>query len=412
MAAIARCAEWRIPLDVTQTLPLSLPRTESPLVGTDSDTSASAVRWGTLWLIWSVPAVIGALQQFANLIARNEFASNWPFALLQFGVWWSWIPLTRPVLRLTRRWPVAPAEGSAIAWRAIALHSLVALVITAVHAVLWFFVSLQLQLWIEPSVMRGLSYGVMVSTAIASRLIVGLMTYGAVVAVGTTANSFARLRDQQLRATRLAAQLTQAELGALKMQLQPHFLFNTLHAISVLTRVDPAAAATMVTRLGDLLRLTLSRAGSAEVTLDRELEFVRLYLEIESTRFADRLRVRYEIDPNALNARVPDLLLQPLVENAIRHGIGPRSSAGQLTIRATRRVIGDAERLLLEVEDDGVGVSESAVDGIGLSATRARLVAMFGADNASLQLERAEHGGCRAVVELPWRTFATDDQHV
>src|SRR5215469_10147620 len=195
----------------------------------------------------------------------------------------------------------------------------------------------------------------------------------------------------ELRAAELQSQLVGAQLSALKMQLQPHFLFNTLNAITVLVRQQKSRdAEQMLGHLSDLLRGVLEDVDAQEVSLRRELEYLQLYLAIEHVRFADRLQVEISADPVTLEASVPQLLLQPIVENAIRHGIGRSSSAGRIFIRATRRD-GMVE---VRVQDDGPGLSrDSSPDhqGIGLSNTRARLQQLYGKD-AGLSIENGNGG--------------------
>src|SRR5262249_29158966 len=162
--------------------------------------------------------------------------------------------------------------------------------------------------------------------------------------------------------------LAQAQLSALKMQVHPHFLFNTLHSISALLHCDVEAADRMVARLGDFLRLTLDHSGDQEVTLEQELEFLRCYLDIELTRFQDRLTVNLDIEPATLEAQTPNLILQPIVENAIRHGIATRIEPGRIEISSARR----GGRLRIEVRDDGPGFASNSNgagfrEGIGLS---------------------------------------------
>ena len=199
----------------------------------------------------------------------------------------------------------------------------------------------------------------------------------------------------------LQARLDQARLQALRLQLQPHFLFNTLNTITALVHRDPPSAERMVNGLSELLRFSLGTAGEQEVRLDRELEVLRHYLDIQLVRYSDRLSVRFDIDPAAREAMVPSLLLQPLVENAIKHGITPRVAAGHLHI-SVRRHNG---MLLLEVRDDGVGTrgSEPLSEGVGLGNARARLASLYGTDQ---RLEAGPHpgGGFNVTVEIPFHT--------
>jgi LytS/YehU family sensor histidine kinase len=210
--------------------------------------------------------------------------------------------------------------------------------------------------------------------------------------------------ERALRASQLETRLVEAQLKTLQQQLHPHFLFNTLHAISALMHRDVNAADRTLVRLSDLLRMTLEGLGQQEVSLKSELEFLSKYLEIERTRFADRLLVRFDVQPEALDTFVPTLLLQPLVENAIKHGIAKKAGPGHIDITAKR----DHDKLWIEVRDDGVGLSDTALDalqkGIGVSTTRARLQHQFGADYR-FEFHRLTQG-VAVVVALPWRTDA------
>jgi hypothetical protein len=208
-----------------------------------------------------------------------------------------------------------------------------------------------------------------------------------------------KYRAGELRASQLEASLARAELHLLKAQLHPHFLFNTLNTISSLVNNDPSRAETMIARLGDLLRLTLDGFGVQEVPLWRELNFTETYLAIEQVRFGPRLRVDIDIEPEMLDALVPYLLLQPLVENALRHGIAPRPGVGRLVIAARRTETG----VRLEVADDGRGLPQPLAEGVGLANTRARLRQLYG-DAQSLRVEPGAAGGVRVSVDLPLRT--------
>jgi signal transduction histidine kinase len=212
------------------------------------------------------------------------------------------------------------------------------------------------------------------------------------------------LQAQRERALAAESLAHQAQLQALRYQLNPHFLFNTLNAISTLiVERQHRDAERMVARLSDFLRLTLESSSAAEIPLAEELAFVRQYLEIQQVRFGERLQVAYDVDAEALSACVPPLLLQPLVENAVRHGITSREEGGRLTLDA-RRVGG---HLHLRVADDGPGPPDAATmtasDGVGLSNVQARLQALYG-DDARFQMERADGGGCVVSITLPFHT--------
>jgi len=207
-----------------------------------------------------------------------------------------------------------------------------------------------------------------------------------------------------VRTLQLEAQLSQAQLQALKMQLHPHFLFNTLHSISALLNHDPEAARKMITRLGDFLRLTLENSGTQEVTLQQEIEFLRCYLEIERIRFQDRLMTRVDVSPPALDAKVPNLILQPIVENAIRHGIAPRSSPGLIEILAKPQ----NGTLRIQVRDNGPGLPPDRTSekmftkGLGLANTERRLDQLYGAAHR-FDLVNDPEGGLIVTLEIPFK---------
>lgn len=200
------------------------------------------------------------------------------------------------------------------------------------------------------------------------------------------------------QAATLREELLRAHLGLLRARLQPHFLFNALHAVGVVAQRDPREAERMLALLGDLLRSSLASRGTDVVSLRRELELLQPYLELQHIRFGDRLQIRVDVANAALGAAVPDLLLQPLVENALRHGIERRAGPATIDVHAER----DADRLRIRVGDDGCGVAVDAVEGVGLGTTRERLRALFG-ETASLELTARPAGGAEVRIDLPWR---------
>jgi two-component sensor histidine kinase len=237
------------------------------------------------------------------------------------------------------------------------------------------------------------------SFGIFMRATMHLPVYVALVGIAHALYFYRRSQERERRALEMAAGLTQARLEALKMQLQPHFLFNALNSIAALVHKDPDAADEMLSALSELLRLTLETSGEQELPLRRELQFVERYLAIEHARFGDRLQFEMEIAPDTAEAQVPTFLLQPLVENAVRHGLEPRSGEGLLRITTIR----DADRLIVTVRDNGAGLPAERPEreGIGLANTRARLRELYG-DRASLELRNA--GGLAVIVTLPFHT--------
>jgi signal transduction histidine kinase len=213
-------------------------------------------------------------------------------------------------------------------------------------------------------------------------------------------------RDRELEASRLETELMRARLDALKNQLQPHFLFNALNAIAQLVHQDPAAAEAMIEDLAELLRRALDTGTHDEVKLEDELALLDAYCAIERARFAERLVVSLDVDPTTRSARVPALVLQPLVENAVRYAVQPRETGGRITVRAARR----GSRLVLEVEDEGCGLPAPSArgNGIGLTNTRSRLSALYGADHR-FDIGNTSQGGVLVHIELPWTTGERED---
>jgi hypothetical protein len=233
-----------------------------------------------------------------------------------------------------------------------------------------------------------------------------VLIYLALVALCHARDFYGRYRERERRALELESRLALAQLQALRMQLRPHFLFNALNTIAELIHEDPGTAETMILRLAELLRLALRAENAQEAPLLQELEFARRYLEIEQVRFRDRLRVDLNIDPATLKALLPSFALQPLVENAIRHGLYPKPGMGRIEIRACR----DESSLRLEVCDDGPGLPEPGPvrDGLGLANTRARLAQLYG-PLGRLDLESPAAGGLKVTLVVPFRL--ADDEH-
>jgi len=289
-----------------------------------------------------------------------------------------------------------------------------------------------LQLSVESAVLRAIGVFPMLMTSYVATLaflfVIGfhqsILTYWIILSVQYAFSWYRRYQERQqetlrleLRSSQLEGQLVQARLSALKSQLQPHFLFNTLNAIMVLVRQQKGREAEeMLGRLSDLLRCVLDDAEAQEIPLRRELQYLDLYLSIEQVRFQDRLRVEIAADPEVLDAAVPQMILQPLVENAIRHGIGRASSAGRLRISACYAPHGPGNvehgALELKVEDDGPGLAPPGPNqarGIGLANTRDRLRQLYG-DAARLSVENAPPGGVAATVTLPFSGAAPPRQ--
>ncbi|MBJ6764436.1 histidine kinase [Myxococcaceae bacterium JPH2] len=295
-----------------------------------------------------------------------------------------WAPLTLLVIRLGLRYPF---ERPHLVARLV-LHAVGALVASLARAAAIY----ALDPWVGWYAQRPDFFDVLEHS-----LLYNPFTYFTVLGV---ANALYYAEQVRLR----EGQLARAQLHVLKAQLHPHFLFNTLHSISALVHRNPDGSERMIARLSDLLRSTLDAATREEVPLREELRSLQLYLDIQGVRFADRLTVRRDIDPDTLGAHVPHFLLQPLVENAIQHGIAPGSEPGTVTLVARR----EGSELRLEVRDDGLGLKSPpealtrSGGGKGLWLTRERLTQLYGRDHR-LELRDAEGGGTEVLLALPFR---------
>lgn len=357
---------------------------------------------GRGWSKWAVSLAVCTLFIVINSTAAyfsyslgmfpRDRVFSWRRTLLeQVLVWYPMALLVPPILWAGRRFPLERRN-----WKRSAL---VHLALTFCFDATLTVSALSLFSLIEPLQREGHSLSFIFLSRFIARLPISFITYWAILGAGYAVEYYRRFREQQLHASRLQAMLVEAQLQALKMQLHPHFLFNTLHAISALMDEDVRAARRMIARLSELLRLTLENAGRQEVPLRQELDALDRYLEIEQIRFQDRLQVQLRIEPETLEARVPNLILQPLVENSIRHGIAPVSDAGRIEISAVR-LNGALE---LSVRDDGPGIVAGTVgkDGIGLANTRSRLQQLYG-DAHRLEIENAAEGGLIVKVTIPF----------
>jgi two-component system, LytTR family, sensor kinase len=302
-----------------------------------------------------------------------------------------WIPFTIAVWRITRGWLPERFGG----WfRLLMAHVPVAAVVVLAHTFVVVLVALapanqNAPLW-DRFVMQ-----------LRGQFLVKILIYTAVAATGAAMTLYERYQDRQMAATRLQAELSTARLQALRGHLQPHFLYNSLHSVAALARAgDTPGVVRLIAALSDLLRHVLD-AGDHHATLREEVQIVERYLEIQRARFADRLEFTVDLAPDVADARVPLLIVQPLVENAVRHGLAPRVRGGSLSVRA----FCDNGRTRIDVEDNGVGLparwSLHDATGTGIRNLASRLAAEFG-DAAALEVTPREGGGVRATVTLPY----------
>jgi two-component system LytT family sensor kinase len=346
---------------------------------------------GAIFLIWTLLAIPFGFLVHANAIAygiRVSVARTLAITIINY---WLYALLTPLVIFLSLRYRVTRHD-----WGLPLLIHLIGLgFYNALYALLrGFAFPLGNQLTGEMTirsmalavgVFRGAFYG-------------NFWMYSQVVAVTLAVQYYRESRERQLQGIKLESQLSQAQLQLLKAQLQPHFLFNTLHAISTLMARDVAAARRMIVCLSQLLRMAMERAEAQELTLGKELDLVSNYLEIEKTRFQDKLQFEFNIDADVMDAMVPALLLQPLIENAVRHGIATQSKPGLISVLAAKA----GDQLEITIEDNGPGLDPSVMrkEGIGLTNTRARLLQLYGAGH-TFELYNGTESGLKVSIRIP-----------
>ena len=335
--------------------------------------------WVAVWCGWTALAVFFAVSASLTYLSTGR-AANWTLSIRRSLLeWWLWALLTPIVVWLARRYPLDRRWP----WRHGLIHAAagaaLAIVKTAAERALFAWLTGVWTYWLV------------------STLALQFFVYGAIVTAAHGVVYFERSRERDL----LAARLADVRLQLLSMQLQPHFLFNTLNTIAELVHGDPDTADYMITGLSDLLRRTLELGPTQEIPLHAELDLLGRYLDIQKARFGDRLDVTIAVDDDVRIASVPVLLLQPLVENAIRHGLAERVSSGRIDIAARR----DGARLVITVTDDGSGAAmhvASAHERVGLGNTRARLEALYGSQHR-LDLANVPERGVRVSLEIPFR---------
>jgi signal transduction histidine kinase len=336
--------------------------------------------------------------QFVRFFSEKE-TSFGVLLVLNLGYWYAWALPAPVVLFLARRFPFDRERLRT----SLPVHLVAVLVLTFVHVAMAEGVRFGLAQAGGDVWMAKASWWTQVNRTYFLNFDWEMMTYWAIIGFWHATAYYRVAQDRALRASRLETQLAEAQLQALQRQLHPHFLFNTLNAISALMHRDVEAADQMLAKLSDLLRIALDQRGAQEVALKDELEFLQKYLEIEQTRFGERLVVRYDVEAETLDAQVPNFILQPLVENSVRHAVAVRIEPGLIEIRA-RRV---GTNLELSVRDNGPGLAKTpgthtGKKGVGLANTRSRLEHLYGASQ-QLSLEEPPGGGLVVTVMLPFR---------
>jgi len=336
---------------------------------------------------WSAVALLFSIQMHFQATPGAE-PRPWGWVLAwQFTGWWTWALFTVPVCAFAA-WAVRIRRPVLL----IGAHIPMALLAAVACAGFEGGLKWALGLWSTPhTFLSGVADGIAIWWTF------NVLVYAMVAGL-----------YHAWRATRLEMQLVQARLDALVGQLQPHFLFNTLHTISAFVLEDPKQANRMITRLSELLRQSFNRERGPLVTLEQELELLDHYVAIQEARFGDRLRVTFRVDPRAASAVVPTFMLQPLVENAIRHGVAPNGRVAEIEIAATR----EGDRLHLAVRDNGPGVNAEPKrgngGGLGIANTRARLFELYGPSHRFELTNAPPPGGAVATIEIPYSDHARD----
>ena len=362
----------------------------------DTKGKLSLSRWGLILAVCFLIGVTFAVQGFiyANqkgypLTLQDSFIEQIPF-------WMIWGLLAPLIFRFIQHVPLDRER-----WiKGVLIHIPGAIIFSLVHLMIYLLV---LAVFREKDLMEH-SESLNSFFTLVSRLNFGirLWSYLMLAAFAYAADFYQRYQQGAIRTSQLETQLAQAQLQALKMQLHPHFLFNTLNSISALLRKNPDTADKMIACLGDFLRLTLRSAGTQEVTMGQEIEFLKCYLDIERIRFQDRLTVEFNIDPDVSQAKVPNLILQPVVENAIRHGIATHNEAGRIEITANS----NDSWLEVRVSDNGPGLPRKnngdadIKEGVGLKNTRSRLDQLYG-KRYRFELADATGGGVEVRLRIP-----------
>jgi two-component system LytT family sensor kinase len=362
--------------------------------------------WLSIFIGWALIGVAYAVNYSVYATHYVDIFGTKPditeMLVWELPYWFLWAMLSPLVFWLTRRFRLE--RGRLL--RNILFHVSACLTLSLVHRAVYLFIDWVLGVKVYS---RLNSLSAVYQENFFFNLPNGFLCYVTILLAGTY---YRHYQEEELKISRLKAerdqaqlQMTQAQLEALKMQLRPHFLFNTLNSISSLLDTNTKAAETMLARLGDFLRMTLDNSGTQEVTLQEEMKFLSCYLDIELERFSDRLTVQKEIARETYDALVPNLILQPIVENAIRHGIMAHVGDGRIEIRSRR----EDERLCLEVKDNGPGLhagngtGQRPKRGFGFALTRERLERLYGTSH-SFSLSDAPEGGLRVLLEIPYHT--------
>lgn len=353
------------------------------------ETNSSPTRkWLVIIGVFTGLATYFLLSRAMVLISKGLHV-DWAYQFLLTSGWFIWALITPIILKLSAKYPLQRKHF----FKHFTIHF-------CALALSWFSATLAM-IGVEWAANLGqVSFQMLPTTFTKSPFSFDILCYGTIMAVESSVRYYRRVEKNKIRSAKLSSQLGRARLQALKMQLHPHFLFNALNSLSELMQEDPAAAEQMIENLEKFLQLTMKSNHVLEIPFEEELEFLKCYLAIEHVRFQNRLNIKMDIEPQVLNVPVPNLVLQPLVENAIRHGIAPRKTAGQIEIKASRK----NGMLMVSIQDNGPGLNRSQKKvfqgGLGLSNTRERLTQLYGNDHR-FEMINAPEGGLIVMLEIP-----------
>ena len=362
----------------------------------NSQLKQTIIKWSLILIVWTLVAVIFTFNHSLSSLYKERAFSTLGFFSVQVVSCLGWVILTPIVIWTAKRFL---PEGKEF-YKNIILLSISGLGIVLFQTAYQAFF---LPMLGYPAGQKFSSFSDAYKSMFVSNALLSLMIYVISLGIILVGAYYRKYQSRELLSSKLEANLTRAKLQVLKMQLHPHFLFNTHNAISELIHKDPETAEKMLTNLSDLLRISLEGLEVEEVLLQKELEFVEKYIEIEQIRFQERLQFQMNISPETLDAIVPNMLLQPLIENAVRHGITPLKEGGRIEVNSYKK----HDQLYLEVADNGIGVSEDSenllVKGIGLANIESRLLYLY-KEAQSFEINSNNKKGFSVLLKIPFKT--------
>lgn len=363
--------------------------------------SSRISRFALWFLLWTILGLFQATRLYFAYNSGETFIISWGQSISwALADWYIWGLLSLIIIRINRQWLLPRG----FRWKALGVHVVLSVIFAVIQITLYTSAYRALDDLFFNEVATSLeSWGAYFGGLLRGKFHLAVFIYFLIALISYAAEYYRRLKSEEVRLAKLESELATAELEALKVQLHPHFLFNTLNSISALVHSDPDVAEKAIARLSELLRMTIETSGRAKVPLRSELDFMERYLELQQMRFGDRLTVQRSLAPETLDAQVPNLILQPIIENAIRHGIANLTEGGQIDLKASRQ----DSLLVLYVSDNGPGLRPDNTPedegGFGLRSTRERLLHLYG-DKARVEIGTASRGGTEVILKIPFET--------